>query len=126
MNKRSEAEQQAAWQFARWLAEPEQQAELFAGSGNLPARISAYDLEPSRQVLEEYPEYQVPVDEFVGVPSTPAKLGPRMGPFSMVSDIVAQAIEEMVVGGKDPDQALDDAADRATKELQDYNSRVGE
>jgi maltose-binding protein MalE len=66
------------------------------------------------------------VDEFVGVPSTPAKLGPRMGPFSMVSDIVAQAIEEMVVGGKDPVQALDDAAERATKEIQDYNSRVGE
>jgi sn-glycerol 3-phosphate transport system substrate-binding protein len=126
MSKRSEAEQQAAWQFVRWLAEPEQQAELFAGTGNLPVRISAYDLEPSRQVLEKYPAYEVPVDEFVGVPSTPAKLGPRMGPFSMVSDIVAEAIEEMVVGGKDTVQALDDAADRANAELQDYNRRVGE
>ena len=126
MNKRSDAEQQAAWQFVRWLAEPEQQAELFAGTGNLPARTSAYDLEPSRQVLEEHPEYQVPVDSFVGVPSTPAKLGPRMGPFSMVSDIVAEAIEEMVVGGKDPVQALNDAAERATNELEDYNRRVGE
>jgi len=126
MNKRSEAEQQAAWQFVRWLAEPEQQAELFAGTGNLPARVSAYDLEPSRQVLEQYPEYQVPVHSFVGTPPTPAKLGPRMGPSSQVSDIVAEAIEEMVVGGKDPVQALDDAAERATAELRDYNSRVGE
>jgi len=32
----------------------------------------------------------------------------------------------MVVGGKDPVQALDDAAERATKELQDYNRQVGE
>ena len=32
----------------------------------------------------------------------------------------------MVVGGKDPVQALDDAAERATKDLQDYNSRVGQ
>jgi sn-glycerol 3-phosphate transport system substrate-binding protein len=126
MNKRSEAEQRAAWQFVRWLAEPEQQAELFAGTGNLPARTSAYDLEPSRQVMEEHPEYQVPVDSFVGVPSTPAKLGPRMGPGSMVSDILAEAIEEMVVGGEDPIQALDDAAERATAELQEYNRRVGE
>jgi sn-glycerol 3-phosphate transport system substrate-binding protein len=126
MNKRPEAEQQAAWQFVRWLAEPEQQAELFAGSGYLPVRVSAYDLEPSRQVLAKYPYYQVPVDLFVGTPSTPAKLGPRIGPFSKVREIVAQALEEMVVGGKDPVQALDDAADRATKELQDYNQRVGE
>jgi sn-glycerol 3-phosphate transport system substrate-binding protein len=126
MNKRSEAEQQAAWKVARWLAEPEQQAEFFAGSGYLPVRLSAYDLEPSRQVLEKYPSYQVPVDLFVGTPSTPAKLGPRMGPFSQVRETVAQGLEEMVVGGKDPVQALDDAAERATKELQDYNSRVRE
>jgi len=126
MNKRPEAEQQAAWQFVRWLAEPEQQAELFAGSGYLPVRVSAYDLEPSRQVLAKYPYYQVPVDLFVGTPSTPAKLGPRIGPFSKVREIVAQALEEMVVGGKDPVQALDDAAERATKELQDYNQRVGQ
>jgi sn-glycerol 3-phosphate transport system substrate-binding protein len=126
LNKRPEAEQQAAWKLTRWLAEPEQQAELFAGSGYLPVRVSAYDLEPSRQVLAKYPYYQVPVDLFVGTPSTPAKLGPRIGPFSKVREIVAQALEEMVVGGTDPVQALDDAAERATKELQDYNQRVGE
>ena len=126
LNKRPEAEQQAAWKVARWLAEPEQQAELFAGSGYLPVRVSAYDLEPSRQVLAKYPYYQVPVDLFVGTPSTPAKLGPRIGPFSKVREIVAQALEEMVVGGKDPVEALDDAAERATKELQDYNRSVGE
>jgi len=126
MNKRTEAEQQAAWKVARWLAEPEQQAELFAGSGYLPVRVSAYDLEASRQVLEKYPEYQAAVDLFVGTPSTPEKLGPRMGPFSQVRETVAQGLEEMIVGGKDPVQALDDAAERATKELQEYNSRVGE
>ena len=126
LNKRPEAEQQAAWKVARWLAEPEQQAEFFAGSGYLPVRVSAYDLEPSRQVLEKYPYYQVPVDLFVGTPSTPAKLGPRIGPFSQVRETVAQGMEEMVVGGKDPVQALDDAAQRATELLRDYNSRVGE
>jgi len=126
MSDRPEAEQQAAWKLARWLAEPEQQAELFAGTGYLPVRLSAYDLEASRQVQEKYPEYQVPVDLFVGVPSTPAKLGPRIGPSDAVREIVAQALEQMVVGGKDPDQALDDAAQRVTKEIQDYNSRVGE
>jgi len=126
MSDRSGTEQQAAWKLARWLAEPEQQAELFAGTGYLPVRLSAYDLEASRQVLEKYPLYQVPVDLLVGAPSTPEKLGPRIGPSSEVGEILAQALEQMVVGGKDPDQALDDAADRATKALRDYNQRVGE
>ena len=76
-------------------------------------------------MLEKYPVYQVPVDLFVGVPSTPEKLGPRIGPSAEVGEILAQALEQMVVGGKDPDQALDDAADRATKALQDYNQPRG-
>jgi sn-glycerol 3-phosphate transport system substrate-binding protein len=126
MSDRPEAEQQAAWKLARWLAEPEQQAELFAGTGYLPVRLSAYDLEASRQVLEKYPLYQVPVGLFVGVPSTPAKLGPRIGLSAEVEEMLSQALQEMVLAGKDPAQALDDAADRATKALQDYNSRVGE
>jgi sn-glycerol 3-phosphate transport system substrate-binding protein len=104
----------------------EQQAEFFAGSGQLPVRLSAYDLEASRQVLEKYPSYQVAVDLFQGTPSTPATLGPRIGPNAQVVEIVNQALEGMLVSGKDPVQALDDAAKQATKALQDYNRRVGE
>jgi sn-glycerol 3-phosphate transport system substrate-binding protein len=126
MNQRPEAEQQAAWKLARWLAEPEQQAEFFAGTSHLPVRLSAYDQETSRQVLAKYPLYQVPVDLSVGTPSTPAELGPRIGPFSKVRETVTQAMEQMIVGGKDPVQALDDAAEQATKELQDYNQSVGQ
>jgi sn-glycerol 3-phosphate transport system substrate-binding protein len=126
LNSRPEEEQRAAWQVAQWLAEPEQQAELFAESGYLPVRLSSYEREASRLVLEKYPSYQVPVDLFLGVPATPAKLGPRIGPFSKVHETVARAMEEVSAGGKDPMQALDDAAARATKELQDYNRRVGE
>jgi sn-glycerol 3-phosphate transport system substrate-binding protein len=126
LNSRPEEEQRAAWRVAQWLAEPEQQAELFAESGYLPVRLSAYGLEASRRVLEKYPSYQVPVDLFLGVPATPAKLGPRIGPFSKVHETVARAMEEVSAGGKDPVQALDDAAVRATQELQEYNRRVRE
>jgi hypothetical protein len=35
-------------------------------------------------------------------------------------------MEEMLAGGKDPAQALDEAADSATTELEDYNSSVGQ
>jgi len=126
MNKRSEEEQRAAWTFSKWLAEPEQQAEFFAGSGYLPVRISAYDLDASKQVLVKYPQYQAPIDEFVGAPATPAKLGALLGPFNQVREIVAQALEEMLLGGKDPAEALDDAAARITDEIQEYNGRVGE
>jgi sn-glycerol 3-phosphate transport system substrate-binding protein len=125
MNQRPDAEQRAAWKLARWLAEPEQQAEFFAGTGHLPVRLSAYDQEAARQVLEN-PYYQAIVDLFGRRPSSPAALGPRIGPFSKVNETVTQAMEEMLAGGKDPVQALNDAADSATKELQDYNRSVSQ
>ena len=104
----------------------EQQAEFFAGSGFLPVRLSAYDLERSRQALEKYPSYQVAVDLFDGTPLTPATLWPRIGPDAQVVETVNRALEGMLVSGKDPVQALGDAAKQATKALQDYNRRVGE
>jgi len=79
MNQRSEAEQRAAWKLARRLAEPEQQAEVFVGTSHLPVRLSAYDQDASRQVLQKYPLYQVIVNLFGATPSTPAELGPRVG-----------------------------------------------
>ena len=36
LKARPNAEQEAAWKFIKWLMEPEQQAEWFAGSGYLP------------------------------------------------------------------------------------------
>jgi sn-glycerol 3-phosphate transport system substrate-binding protein len=123
---RPEAEQEAAWKFIKWLMEPEQQAEWFAGSGYLPVRISAYDLPAARSVIAEYPGFRIAVDIFLGAPSTQASLGPLLGPMREVREAVATGIEETVVGSKDPVEALDDAAAEANDIIEDYNRRLRE
>jgi ABC-type glycerol-3-phosphate transport system substrate-binding protein len=57
---------------------------------------------------------------------TPASLGPLLGPIRDVREVVARAIEDMVVGSKDPIEALDDAAAKANDIIEDYNRRLGE
>ncbi len=126
MGGRPEEEQLAAWKLVRWLVEPEQQAEFFAGTGYLPVRLSAYAQPASQAVIEEYPDYQIPIDLFVGTPSTPAKLGPRTGAFPRIEQTLQDALEAVLLGEKDPDQALEEAAEGATEALEDYNRRVGE
>ena len=123
---RPEAEQEAAWKFIRWLLEPEQQAEWFAGSGYLPVRVSAYDLPAAQGAIAEYPGFRVAVDLFLGAPSTQASLGPLLGPFRDVREAVTTAMEEMVVGSRDPIEALDDAAAEANDIIENYNRRLGE
>jgi sn-glycerol 3-phosphate transport system substrate-binding protein len=124
LNGGSQEQQEAAWKLVKWLMEPEQQAEWFSGTGYLPVSQSAYDLPPAQQVMEEYPLFRQPVEAYQKAPSTLATEGPLIGPMAQVSEAIKHAAEEMVLGGKDPIEALDDAATTATQEIQDYEKRV--
>jgi len=119
-----EEEQEAAWKFIKWLMEPEQQAEWYAGSGYLPVSIPAYELPAAKEIEAKYPQFKIAADIYLASSTTSAPLGPLLGPHLEVADIMVRAAEEMLVGDKDPIDALDDAAEEANGLLQEYNSRV--
>jgi sn-glycerol 3-phosphate transport system substrate-binding protein len=121
---RPQEEQEAAWKFIKWLMEPEQQAEWFAGSGYLSVRNSAYDLPAAQEIMAKYPQFRVPVDAFLASPATPATIGPLLGPFLEVRETVIRALEEISVRGKDPIEALNEAAEESNQIIQEYNERV--
>jgi len=125
MSGRPEAERDAAWTFIKWLMEPEQQAEWFAGSGYLPVRNSAYDLPAAKDIIAQYPEFQIPVDLFAKTATTTAALGPLLGPFQQVRDAVKNAIESMVSGSASPDEAMAAAVKEGNAAISDYNRRMG-
>jgi len=125
MSDRPEAERDGAWKFIRWLVEPEQQAEWFAGSGYLPVRNSAYDLPAAKDIIAQYPEFQIPVDLFAKTATTTAALGPLLGPFEQVRGAVRSAIESMLSGSASPDDAMEAAVKNANAAIEDYNRRMG-
>jgi sn-glycerol 3-phosphate transport system substrate-binding protein len=120
----SEAEQQAGWKFIKWLMEPEQQAEWFAGTGYLPVRNSSYDLAAAQEIMTKYPEFRIGVEIFQSSPVTPATLGPMLGPLKEVREAVLRQLQETIVNGKDPIEAINDAAEEANKVIEDYNRRI--
>jgi sn-glycerol 3-phosphate transport system substrate-binding protein len=124
LNQRPQEEQEAAWKYVKWMVEPEQQAEWYSGTGYFPMRISAYDLPAAKEVEVKYPHFRVAVDPFLNAVSTPATQGALLGDFVSVRVIVQKAAEEMILKGKDPSQALDDAANEANEAIQEYNSRI--
>jgi sn-glycerol 3-phosphate transport system substrate-binding protein len=126
LNVRPKEEQEAAWKFIKWIVEPEQQAEWFAGSGYLPASRSAVDLPAAQDVLARYPLYQVVLGLYVNAPATAVSLAPALGPAIKVDEAVLRGAEEMLSGIKDPDQALEDAAAAANETIAEYNQRVEE
>jgi sn-glycerol 3-phosphate transport system substrate-binding protein len=124
LNLRPEEEQEAAWKFIKWLVEPEQQAEWFAGTGYLPVSRAAVDLPAARDVVAKYPLFQVALDLYLNSPTTPAALGALVGPFWQVREALNGAAEAMLSGAKDPDQALKDAAAESNQIIEEYNQRV--
>ena len=118
------AQQEAGWKFVKWLMEPEQQAEWFAGSGYLPVRNSSYDLPAAQGIMTKYPQFRLGVEIFRSSPVTPATLGPMLGPFNEVREAVLRQLEATIVSGKDPVQAINDAAEEANQAIEEYNRRV--
>ena len=125
-NLRPKDEQEAAWKFVRWLTEPEQQAEWFAGSGYLPVSRSAVEQPAAGEVIARYPLFQVALDLYLKTPPTPAALMPLLGPIREVRETLNVAVEEMLSGSKDPAQALADAAARSNRAIEEYNQAVQE
>jgi sn-glycerol 3-phosphate transport system substrate-binding protein len=125
IKSRPEAEQEAAWKFIKFLVEPAQQATWYAGSGYFPIRRDAFD-EPAAKAAEaKYPYLRVAPQEFQEGARNRATQGFLLGPFSKIrSEIIAPAIESMILTNTPPDEALDKAASDATQAIKEYNQRL--
>ncbi|MFQ3647085.1 MAG: ABC transporter substrate-binding protein [Anaerolineae bacterium] len=62
-NPRSEAELEAAWKWVQFLASPEVQSDWGARTGYIAARISAWELDPLKSRVEQFPQYAVARDQ---------------------------------------------------------------
>jgi sn-glycerol 3-phosphate transport system substrate-binding protein len=121
---RPQEEQEAAWKFIKWLLEPEQQAEWYAGSGFFPVNHKAFELPAAKEIEAKYPQFKVAAELYLAASVSPVTPGPLLGPQFDVGQIIRRAIEEMLVGDKDPIDAINDAAEEANEIIADYNRRV--
>ncbi|MDP2949357.1 MAG: ABC transporter substrate-binding protein [Chloroflexota bacterium] len=124
LKDRPQAEQEAAWKYIKYLVDPQQQADWYAGSGYFPIRRSAYDLPAAKEAEAKYPHLKVAPQQFLETPPD-AMQGPLVGPFVAVRELIRRAIEQ-TIQGSDPTQVLDAAARQATEEIQEYAERVGD
>ncbi|MCZ7526432.1 MAG: ABC transporter substrate-binding protein [Acidimicrobiia bacterium] len=119
------AEQEAAWRFAKFLNEPESQAEWAAGTGYIPITRSAAELPQVQELWERIPGFKVAYDQLSTGPNNVATAGPLIGDFSNQRRVVVEAMQSMFTQGTPPDQALAAAAQGSNEVVQEYNSRLG-
>jgi sn-glycerol 3-phosphate transport system substrate-binding protein len=125
VNKSSPAKQAAAWEYLKFLDNPQTQATFAAATGYLPIRKSSVTLPAIQQLWATIPGYKVAYDQLLTGPANTATAGPVIGDYQGVRDAVRNSWESMISNNVKPATALAAAAKNATAAIQAYNARVG-
>jgi sn-glycerol 3-phosphate transport system substrate-binding protein len=123
VNKSSPEKQAAAWQYAKFLNDPENQADWSVSTGYIPIRESAADLSQVQQYWAANPAFKVAYDQLVGGVTNTATAGPVIGDYQGVRDVVLDS-EQQMFNGMSPSAALKQAKQDANAKIEEYNSRV--
>ncbi len=124
VNKSSPEKQAAAWQYAKFLNDPENQADWSVSTGYIPIRQSAADLPQVQQYWAANPGFKVAYDQLVGGVTNTATAGPVIGDYQGVRDAVLDS-EQQMFNGMSPSAALKQAKQDANAKIEEYNSRIG-
>jgi len=108
----SEKEQQAAWEFVKWLVEPRQTARWAMGTSYIPVRKSAMHLEIMKQWFAEHPREEQSLKQLRYI-----KYDPNISAWSNIRGDVSEAVEKVYLGKATPKEALDAAVVKANARL---------
>ena len=125
INKSSDAEKAAVWDFVTWLDEPEQQARWHAGTGYIPIRTSAAELPEVTQLWADRPGFEVAFRQLTSSEAPPGGGGPVIGGYPGFRDALEEAIERVILQGVSAADALAGAQEKADAAIKAYNDRIG-
>ena len=113
---------QAAWEFLKWISQPEQQVTWHKGTGYFPIRKSAMKLLEQEGWFQKFPNYRVAFDQLLQTKTSLATRGALIGVFPQLREAVQSAIEKVYEGKATPAAALTEAAQKTDTALEKYNS----
>jgi sn-glycerol 3-phosphate transport system substrate-binding protein len=124
MSDHPQREQDAAWEFLKFLSAPEQQADWYVGTGYYPIRKDAYNQPNAQETLAKYPQFNTAVQQLHAAPVNRATQGALLGVYTQARNDVETQIEAVLAGQASPKDALDKAAAQVNDEITAYNKAV--
>jgi sn-glycerol 3-phosphate transport system substrate-binding protein len=117
-------EQDAAWQFIKFLLSPNAMATWSVGSGYIPITRSAIRTAAIKKAWSDAPQYRVAYEEILRTKPSPATAGAVSGALAQVETDVQNAMSS-VSTGMSPTAALATAVTASNQAISSYNSSVG-
>ncbi len=119
----------AAWDFMKFMAQPDQQVTWHTGTGYFPVRTDIVDNAELEAFWEENPNFVTAIHQLEDTHTIKedgsvnyAVLGGQAGPFPAIRQFIVDAYSAVLDDGMTPQEALDAAAEKANQELADYNA----
>jgi sn-glycerol 3-phosphate transport system substrate-binding protein len=123
-NRTAPEKQAAAWEFAKFLVAPEQQASLAIATGYVPVRRSAAAMPSVQAFWAGQPAFKVAYDQLLQ-PGGPAADGSVIGNYQGVRNAVIDGITSMLTQNTSVRDALRATQSTADRAITEYNARVG-
>jgi sn-glycerol 3-phosphate transport system substrate-binding protein len=118
-------QQEGAWDFVKWTAQPEVQAWWALNTGYYPVVKKAYEMQDMKDALSRYPMFQVAIDQVRAHTNIPANTVHVSGVFVSMRTDLLKAMDDYFSGKiATAQEALDQAAAAANEKLSDYNDSV--
>lgn len=124
MNGAPEEEQQAAWEFMKYLQQPEVQAEWHVNTGYFAINPAAYEEEVAVQAHEETPQLQVTIDQLQSTTPSNATQG-ALGNFLPEGRQVVESGLESVYNGEDIEAAHETIVENYNQVIEQSNTAQG-
>jgi sn-glycerol 3-phosphate transport system substrate-binding protein len=110
--------------FFSFLNKTENQIWWHQNTGYLPLTKMAYEQLKKDGYYKKEPTQEIAVLQLMRTPPTENSKGIRIGNYSQVRDIIDEEFEKIWAGSSTVDQALNNAADRSNKTLEQYRRTV--
>ena len=113
--KATEAQQQAAFQFIKWITTPERAAQWSIDTGYVAVRPDSYDTDAMKRYIADFPQAAVARDQ---LKVSAAELSTHEN--QRVTKALNDGLQAALTGTKSPAQAMKDAQAEAERILKQY------
>ncbi len=124
MDGKPEEEQNAAWEFMKYLQTPEVQAKWHVNTGYFAINPEAYEEQVVKDAYQEMPQLQVTVDQLQATKSSYATQGAIMDMIPEARRITETALETVYNGG-DVNETYQTAVDQLNQAIEQANAARG-
>jgi sn-glycerol 3-phosphate transport system substrate-binding protein len=121
MKSRPPEEQQAAWQFVKYVMTPAVQAQWQSDTGYYPILKAAYNEGPSKDWSTKYPQFLTAINEIRDSPQNRATNGAVLGVMPQARARTQKMIQSVLLGQETSQQALDSAVAEMNDQIDKYN-----